>query len=75
VLNDPAAPIFHDYGLSGGSPRLDFIGGAYDSPGTSFWAGVVKQYGPPDAASSNHIATTGYVGHLQFSAAVTARLP
>ena len=39
AINDTARPIFHDYGLSGGSPRLDFVGGAYDSAGTSFWAG------------------------------------
>jgi hypothetical protein len=45
-LNDPAHPIFHDYGLSD-SPRTDYIGGAFDPPGTSFWAGLVKQLGPP----------------------------
>lgn len=67
-INDPAAPIFHDYGLTGGSPRLDFIGGAYDSPGTSFWAGVVKQLGPADPNNNNAIATTGYVGRLSFAA-------
>jgi len=73
ALNDPAVPIFHDGGLTGGEPRLDFIGGAYDMAGTSFWAGVVKQYGPPDAG--NKIATTGYVGRLAFDANVAARLP
>ena len=46
VLNNPAAPIFHDYGLTGGSPRTDFIGGAYDSPGTTFWAGDGQAAGP-----------------------------
>jgi hypothetical protein len=65
VLNDPATPIFHDYGLTGGEPRLDFIGGAFDSAGTKFWAGMVKQFGPPDA--DGNIASTGYVGHLDFS--------
>ena len=73
ALNDPAAPIFQDHGLTGGSPRLDFVGGAYDSAGTSFWAGVVKQFSPPDA--SNHIPTTGYVGRLLFGPATPARLP
>jgi hypothetical protein len=65
VINDPAHPIYHDYGLTGGSPRTDFIGGAFDPAGKSFWAGVVKQRGPVD--SSRNIATTGYVGRLLFS--------
>lgn len=63
AINDPAHAIFHDYGLSD-SPRADFIGGSYDSAGTHFWAGVVKQLGPPD--SNGHIQTTGYVGTLRF---------
>jgi hypothetical protein len=61
AINDPAHPIFHDYGLSD-SPRADFVGGSYDTTGTQFWAGVVKQLGPPD--SNGHIQTTGYVGTL-----------
>jgi hypothetical protein len=72
ALNDPAAPIFHDYGLTGGSPRPDFIGGAYDSPGHAFWAGVVKQLGPP---IKGKIATTGYVGTLRFAASTPTSLP
>jgi hypothetical protein len=72
ALNDPAAPIFHDYGLSGGSPRTDFVGVAYDSPGTAFWAGVVKQLGPP---ANRHVPTTGYVGTLRFSSATPGSLP
>jgi hypothetical protein len=72
ALNDPAAPIFHDYGLSTDSPRADFVGGAYDSPGRTFWAGVVKQLGPPSAGK---ISTTGYVGRLRFSASTPTRLP
>jgi hypothetical protein len=72
AINDPAAPIFHDYGLTGGSPRTDFIGGAYDSPGTAFWAGVVKQLGPP---VNRHVPTTGYVGTLRFSSLTPASLP
>jgi hypothetical protein len=72
AINDPAAPIFHDYGLTGGSPRTDFIGGAYDAPGTAFWAGVVKQLGPP---VNRHVPTTGYVGTLRFSSLTPASLP
>ncbi|HUE26311.1 MAG TPA: sialidase family protein [Solirubrobacteraceae bacterium] len=72
ALNDPADPIFHDYGLSD-SPRADFVGGSFDSPGTHFWAGVVKQLGPPDA--SGYIQTTGYVGTLRFSPSTPAAVP
>jgi hypothetical protein len=72
ALNDPAAPIFHDYGLAGGSPRTDFVGGSFDSPGTAFWAGVVKQLGLP---SNRHVPTVGYVGTLRFSSATPASLP
>jgi hypothetical protein len=71
ALNDPAHPIFHDYGLSD-SPRADFVGGAFDSAGTRFWAGVVKQLGPPD--SSGYIQTTGYVGMLRFAASTPSSL-
>jgi hypothetical protein len=72
AINNPAAPIFHDYGLTGGSPRTDFVGGAYDSPGTTFWAGMVKQLGPP---VNRHIPTTGYVGTLRLSSSTPASLP
>jgi hypothetical protein len=61
-INDPAHPIFTNYG-DAVSPRADFIGAAYDAAG-NFWAGLVRQLGPPDA--SNRIATTGYVGRLRF---------
>jgi hypothetical protein len=71
AINDPAHPIFHDYGLTD-SPRADFVGGAFTRAGTSFWAGVVKQLGPPD--SSGVIPTTGYVGRLLFSRSTPARL-
>ncbi len=67
VLNDPSHPIYHDYGLTGGSPRVDFIGGEYDAMGTAFWVGAVKQLGPVDSAGD--IPTTGYVGRLVFRAA------
>jgi hypothetical protein len=66
VLNDPANPIYVDQGLRGTTPRADFIGGAYDAAGT-FWAGVVKQIGTPDA--NGFIATTGYVGRLALPGA------
>lgn len=72
ALNPPTAPIFHDYGLTGGSPRTDFVGGAYDSAGTGFWAGVVKQLGP---SSGGHIPTVGLVGTLRFSALTPRSLP
>jgi hypothetical protein len=63
AINDPAHPIFHDYGLSS-TPRADFVGGAFDVPGTTVWAGVVEQLGTPD--SQGDIQTTGYVGRLLF---------
>ncbi|HEY2437728.1 MAG TPA: hypothetical protein VGH93_11150, partial [Solirubrobacteraceae bacterium] len=72
ALNDPRTPIYHDYGLTGGSPRTDFIGGAYDSPGKRFWAGVVKQLGPVEGG---HIPTVGYVGALRFSSLTPTSLP
>jgi hypothetical protein len=63
ALNDPAHPIFQDYGLTGSvTPRADFIGATYDSAGT-VWAGLVKQLGAPD--SSGVVPTTGYVGTLE----------
>jgi hypothetical protein len=72
AMNAPASPIFHDYGLSGGSPRTDFIGGAFDSSGTTFWSGAVKQLGP---ATSGKTPTTGYVGTLRSSSLTPASLP
>ena len=72
VINNPDQPIYHDYGLGQDSPRVDFVGGEYDPAGSSFWAGVVKQFGPPD--SSGQIHTTGYVAHLAFAAATPTRL-
>jgi hypothetical protein len=60
ALNDPARPIFKNYG-DAYSPRADFVGGAFDSAGT-FWGALVKQLGPPSEAST--LQTTGYVGHL-----------
>jgi hypothetical protein len=72
ALNDPAHPIFRDFGLGGGPPRTDFVGGAFDSPGTSFWAGVVKQFGPPE---NGKIPTVGYVGTLRSSSLTPSSLP
>jgi hypothetical protein len=62
AINDPAHPIYHDYGFNA-SPRADYVGAAFDASGT-LWAGVVKQLGTPD--SNNKVATTGYVGRLAF---------
>jgi hypothetical protein len=62
AVNDPAQPIFENYGDSD-SPRADFIGAAYDRRG-GFWGGLVKQLGPPDFG--NEISTTGYLAHLAF---------
>jgi hypothetical protein len=72
ALNDPSQPIFHDYGLPD-APRADFIGGAYDSAGSSFWAGAVRQLGPPD--SNEDIPTTGYVGTLEVLGTTPSSLP
>jgi len=63
AINDPAQPIYRDYGFDA-SPRTDFVGGSYDALG-SFWAGVVEQLGPPDA--EGNVPTTGYVGRLVWS--------
>jgi hypothetical protein len=70
ALNDPARPIFRDYGLST-TPRADFVGGAFNTSGTAFWAGVVKQLGAPN--SQGDIQTTGYVGRLWFPASSRLR--
>jgi len=72
ALNPPASPIFHDGGLTGGSPRTDFIGGAFDSRGRTFWAGVVKQLGP---AVGGHVPTVGLAGRLRFTRLTPASLP
>jgi hypothetical protein len=62
AINDPKRPIFHNYSTD--APRADFIGGAFNAAGTTFWAGVVKQFGKPN--SHEHIRTTGWVGRLLF---------
>jgi hypothetical protein len=72
ALNDPSRPIFHDYGLAD-APRADFIGGSYDAAGTAYWAGLVKQLGPPD--SDENVPTVGYVGTLQFGSGTPSTLP
>ena len=72
ALNPPTAPIFHDGGLTGGAPRADFIGGAYDASGERFWAGDVKQLGP---AVKGHIPTVGLVGTLRWNALTPRHLP
>jgi hypothetical protein len=60
AINDPAHPIFDNYG-DADTPRADFIGAGYDAA-ANLWGGMVDQLGPPDA--SNTIPTTGYVGRL-----------
>jgi hypothetical protein len=60
VLNDPKVPIFVNGGLTGPSPRADYVGVAFDRRGT-LWAGLVKQLGVGADGSQR---TTGYVGHL-----------
>ena len=72
ALNPPSAPVFHDGGLTGGSPRADFIGGQFDAHGKRFWAGVVKQLGPE---VDGHNPTVGVAGTLRFSSATPASLP
>ena len=72
ALNPPSAPIFHDGGLTGGSPRADFIGGQFDARGKRFWAGIVKQLGPE---VNGHNPTVGLAGTLRFSSATPASLP
>jgi hypothetical protein len=62
AINDPAQPIFKNYGDSY-SPRADFLGAAYDASG-NFWGAIVKQLGAPSEA--NTITTTGYVGRLAW---------
>jgi hypothetical protein len=71
AINDPAHPIFHDYGANA-SPRADFIGASYDAPGTTLWAGVVDQLGAP---AKGAIATSGYVGRLSVGARTPSHLP
>jgi hypothetical protein len=60
AVNDPARPIFVNYG-QGTSPRADFISATFDSSG-QLWGGLVRQLGPVDA--SNRISTTGYLARL-----------
>jgi hypothetical protein len=69
ALNQPAYPIFEDYGFSD-APRADFVGATYDTAG-KLWAGVVKQLGPPGAGST--VPTTGYVGTLAPATTLPAK--
>jgi hypothetical protein len=71
AMNDPAQPIFENFGFNA-SPRADYVGGAYDSRG-QYRAGMVKQLGAPDA--DGNIATTGYVGRLAFPSPVPGLAP
>jgi hypothetical protein len=72
AINNPARPIFHNYGLYD-YPRTDFIGGGYDRQGTTFWAAVVKQFGPPN--KREYIQTIGWVGRLVFPSAAHRHKP
>jgi hypothetical protein len=69
AINDPAHPIYHDYGFNA-TPRADYVGAAWDASGT-LWAGVVKQLGAPDP--NGRVATTGYVGRLAFPSGAPTR--
>ncbi|HVT36391.1 MAG TPA: sialidase family protein, partial [Nevskiaceae bacterium] len=69
-LNDPAAPVFNDFALTGGRPRTDFVGGAFDAAGTTFWAGMVKQLPGEEDPEGAGIATVGLVGRLPFDDAL-----
>jgi hypothetical protein len=72
ALNNPKAPFFKDPGLTGGSPRPDFVGGQYNSAGTRFWAGAVKQFGAP---VEGKISTSGLVGTLRFRSSTPTSAP
>lgn len=61
ALNQPADPIYTDAGVTGASPRADYIGATFDDKGT-LWAGAVEQLGPPD--SNKRQPTTGYVARI-----------
>lgn len=62
ALTDPRHPGFTNYGLTGPSPRADYVGGAFDNHGR-LWAAVVRQTSAP--RSDGTIGTVGLVGHLQ----------
>jgi hypothetical protein len=63
VLNDPKTPIFVNGGLTGPTPRADYVGVAFDRRGT-LWAGMVAQLGLNADGTQR---TVGYVGHLARS--------
>jgi hypothetical protein len=65
ALNDPAQPMYTDAGVTGASPRADYIGAAFDDHGM-LWVGGVEQLGPPD--SNKRQPTTGYVGRIVHAA-------
>lgn len=61
ALSDPRHPAFTNYGLTGPSPRADYVGGCFDSHGR-LWAAVVRQTSGPRPDGT--IGTVGVVGHL-----------
>jgi hypothetical protein len=72
ALNDPGHPMYADAGVTGASPRADYIGAAFDAGGT-LWAGGVEQLAEPDA--DNRQRTTGYVGRIVASPKPKTRKP
>jgi hypothetical protein len=72
ALNDPGHPMYADGGVTGASPRADYIGAAFDAGGT-LWAGGVEQLAEPDADKRQ--LTSGYVGRIVASPAPKARKP
>ena len=60
-IDDPRHPRFVDGGLSGPSPRADYLGASFDTHG-QLWGYVVRQTSAPDA--NNKIGTVGILGHL-----------
>ncbi|MCW2571874.1 MAG: hypothetical protein JWO88_1932 [Frankiales bacterium] len=62
ALTDPKHPTFSNYGLSGPSPRADYVGAAFDGQG-QLWAAMVRQTSAPRPDGT--IGTIGLVGHLE----------
>lgn len=60
-IDDPQQPRFVSGGLSGPSPRADYLGASFDPHG-QLWGYVVRQTSAPDA--NNKIGTVGILGHL-----------
>jgi hypothetical protein len=61
ALTDPRRPSFTNYGLSGPSPRADYLGATF-GPHDRLWIAFVRQLRSP--TSDGHIATVGMVGSV-----------